>query len=154
MLKKTFYLVILFILFSQVMSFGQITTNDTIKTASSPDVPVVNYTATPKKYIIADIEVTGIEGTMYEEQPFVLITFSGLSKGQEVTIPGEDFSNAIKRFWKQGLFSDIKIFHTKAEGDSAWIEIRLTDRPRVSDIRYLGMKKKTNATILKRKYLW
>lgn len=150
MLKKTFYLVILFILFSQVMSFGQITTNDTIKTASSPDVPVVNYTATPKKYIIADIEVTGIEGTMYEEQPFVLITFSGLSKGQEVTIPGEDFSNAIKRFWKQGLFSDIKIFHTKAEGDSAWIEIRLTDRPRVSDIRYLGMKKNERDDIEKK----
>ena len=128
MLKKTFYLVILSILFFQVISFGQITTNDTVKTVPAEDVPVVNYTATPKKYIIAGIDVTGIEGTMYEAQPFVLVSFSGLAKGQEIQIPGEEITNAIQRFWKQGLFSDIKILQTKIEGDSTWLEIKLTDQ--------------------------
>ena len=150
MLKKTFYLVILSILFSQVISFGQITTNDTVKTVPAEDVPVVNYTATPKKYIIAGIDVTGIEGTMYEAQPFVLVSFSGLAKGQEIQIPGEEITNAIQRFWKQGLFSDIKILQTKIEGDSTWLEIKLTDRPRVSDIRYIGMKKSERDDIEKK----
>ncbi len=150
MLKKTFHLVILFILLFQGMSFGQITTNDTVKTAPAEDVPVVNYTATPKKYIVAGIDVTGIEGTMYEAQPFVLVSFSGLAKGQEIQIPGEEITNAIQRFWKQGLFSDIKILQTKVEGDSTWLEIRLTDRPRVSDIRYIGMKKSERDDIEKK----
>jgi outer membrane protein insertion porin family len=150
MLKKTFHLVILFVLISQVRSFGQISGNDTIKPEPVEDVPVVNYTATPKKYIIADIQVTGIEGTMYESQPFVLVSFSGLSKGQEIQIPGEEITNAIQRFWKQGLFSDIKILQTKIVGDSTWLEIRLTDRPRVSDIRYIGMKKSEREDIEKK----
>lgn len=114
--------------------------SDTIP-LSIPEELIVNYTAPPKQYYIADIEVTGVEGTMYEDQKFVLVGFSGLSKGEQIQIPGDDISNAIKRFWRQGLFSDVKILQTKIEGDSVWLEIRLTDRPRVSDIRYTGMKK-------------
>lgn len=141
MLKKTFYLVILFAFFFQAGSFlqAQPTTiaNDTLrKTALQLD-----YSATPKKYYIANIKVTGTQGTMYENQEFVLVSFSGLSKGQQIKVPGDDISNAIKRFWKQGLFSDTKIYETKIQGDSIWLEIHLTDRPRVSDIHYSGMKK-------------
>lgn len=140
MLKKTFYSVILSFLFSQTVSFAQIAVKDSLS-AGAGDAPVVNYSATPKKYTIAGIEVTGIEGSMYEDQSFVLIGFSGLEKGQEIQVPGDEITNAVRRFWKQGLFSDIKILQTKIEGDSIWLEIRLTDRPRVSDIRYIGMRK-------------
>ena len=87
---------------------------------------------------------------MYEDQKFVLVGFSGLSKGQEIQIPGDDITNALKRFWRQGLFSDVKILQTKIEGDSVWLEIKLTDRPRVADIRYLGMKKSEQEDIEKK----
>lgn len=141
MLKKTFYLAILFATLFQVSSFGQAnlatSANDTLRTP----VLQLDYTATPKKYYIADIKVTGTEGSMYENQEFVLISFSGLTKGQEIKVPGDDISNAVKRFWKQGLFSDTKIYETKIQGDSIWLEINLTSRPRVSDIHYSGMKK-------------
>ena len=141
MLKKTFYLVILFAFFFQAGSFlqAQPTTiaNDTLRKPALQ----LDYSATPKKYYIADIKVTGTQGTMYENQEFVLVSFSGLSKGQQIKVPGDDISNAIKRFWKQGLFSDTKIYETKIQGDSIWLEIHLTDRPRVSDIHYSGMKK-------------
>ncbi len=156
MLKKNFFwLTILFTIGFHSITFGQNAVlntvmahvADTVKTASTSHSatseinPVVNYSIAPRKFIIADIDVTGIEGTMYETQEFVLVGFSGLAKGQEIQIPGEDISNVIKRFWKQGLFSDAKIFQTKIEGDSVWLEIRLTDRPRVSDIRFRGLKK-------------
>lgn len=141
MLKKTFYLIILFVALLQWSVFAQTVIGDTVTVEPETGLPVVNYTATPKKYTIADIEVTGVEGTMYEDQTFVLIGYSGLAKGQEIQIPGEDITNAVKRFWRQGLFGDVKILQTKVEGDSTWLEIRLTDRPRVSDIRYIGMKK-------------
>ena len=138
MLKRISYLLLLLIMLSQFVLKAQ--TNDTIPSSTS-DVPTVNYTAASKKYYIANIDVTGVEGTMYEDQKFTLVGFSGLSKGQQIQIPGEELSDVVKKFWKHGLFSDIKILQTKVEGDSVWLELRLTDRPRVSDIRFIGMKK-------------
>ncbi len=150
MLMKRFHFVFVFVILSRMLVFGQVANNDTIPLIESEELPVVNYSATPKKYIIADIDVTGVEGTMYEDQHFVLFGYSGLSIGQEVQIPGEDITNAVKRFWKLGLFSDTKILQTKIRGDSVWLEIRLTDRPRVSDIRYSGMKKSEREDIEKK----
>ena len=138
MLKRTFHLLLLFTVLSGAVSLAQ--TNDTIP-SSIPEELIVNYTVPPKQYYIADVAVTGVEGTMYQDQEFVLVNFAGFSKGQEIQIPGDDISNALKRFWRQGLFSDVKILQTKVEGDSVWLEIRLTDRPRVMDIRYTGMRK-------------
>lgn len=147
MLKKISSLLLVFILGASLASLAQ--TNDTLTVEVSKNPPV-NYTAPPKKYYIADIIVTGVEGTMYEDQKFVLVGFSGLSKGQQVQIPGDDISNSVKKFWKHGLFSDVKILQNKISGDSIWLEIRLTDRPRVSDIRYIGMKKSEQEDIEKK----
>ncbi|MEN9918789.1 MAG: hypothetical protein RL662_1225 [Bacteroidota bacterium] len=109
-------------------------------TASANDpLPVIAYTLTPKKYEIADISVTGLKNSMYED--YVLIGFSGLSVGDKVDIPGSEITNAVKRFWKQGLFSDIKISATKISGNKIWLNVDLKDRPRISDISYTGMKK-------------
>ena len=138
MLKRIFNLLLLLIILSQTVLLAQ--TNDTIPQSDSGDL-TVNYTTPPKTYYIADVIVTGVEETMYAGQEFVLINFAGLSKGQKIQIPGADITNALKRFWRQGLFSDVKILQNKIEGDSVWLEIKLTDRPRVSDIRYTGIKK-------------
>ena len=145
MLNKAFITIVVFCLAFQANILGQtIAENPPMPTSPKDSIimsPAINYTATPMKYKIEDIKVTGIEGTMYEEQPFVMISFSGLSVGQEIQIPGEEISNAVSRFWKQGLFADIKILVDKIQGDKVWLEIRLTGRPRISDIHYTGMKK-------------
>ena len=104
--------------------------------ASSP-VPTIEYTMQRKTYEIADIAVTGADS--YED--FVLIGFSGLAVGDKIEIPGDQITKSLKRFWKQGLFSDVKFKATKIEGDKIWIEIALTQRPRVSDIVYNGLRK-------------
>lgn len=146
MLKKAFISIVIFCFAIQANVLGQTTVEGTPPVSSNSNdsvimSPVINYTATPKKYIIEDIKVTGLEGTMYEEQDFVMVNFSGLSVGQEINIPGEEITNAVQRFWKQGLFADIKILVEKFEGNKAWLEIRLTGRPRVTDIHYSGIKK-------------
>ena len=56
-------------------------------------------------------------------------------------IPGDDITRAVKRFWKQGLFSDVAIEVTKIYGDKAWLNISLKERPRISQINYNGIKK-------------
>ena len=68
--------------------------------------PVILYSGTPKKYEIGGIKVEGVKN--YED--YVLIGLSGLSVGQVITVPGDDITSAVKRYWRHGLFSDVKIF--------------------------------------------
>ena len=108
-----------------------------VDSVENAPLPVIEYTLQRKTYEIADIQVTGADS--YED--FVLIGFSGLAVGDKIEVPGDQITKSLKRFWKQGLFSDIKFKATKIEGDKIWLEIALKQRPRVSEIVYNGLKK-------------
>ncbi|MGL4992812.1 MAG: BamA/OMP85 family outer membrane protein [Bacteroidales bacterium] len=99
--------------------------------------PTINYSATPKKYEIGGITVSGVKN--YED--YVLIGFSGLTTGQTITVPGSEITEAVNRFWRHGLFSDVSITATKIEGSKIYLNIELKQRPRISDINYIGLKK-------------
>ncbi len=103
----------------------------------SDDVQPEIYYSSPQKYTIAGISVTGIKH--YEEN--LLINISGLEVGGMINVPGEDITNSIRKFWRHGLFSDVSISAMKIEGDSIWLNISLTERPRLSLINYHGLKK-------------
>ncbi|MDR0744113.1 MAG: outer membrane protein assembly factor BamA [Tannerella sp.] len=106
-------------------------------TIPESEIPEILYTFVQKKYKIQDIKVIG--ATNYDD--FVLIGFSGLSVGDEISVPGDEITEAVNRFWRQGLFSDIKILATRMVDDKVWLEIRLKPRPRISEITYNGVKK-------------
>ena len=99
--------------------------------------PVIDYARTPQEYIIGNITVEGIQG--YDD--YMLIGLSGLSKGQRITIPGDDVTKAIKRYWRHGLFSHVSIRVDSIVHDSAFIGITLKTLPRISQINYHGVKK-------------
>jgi outer membrane protein insertion porin family len=90
-----------------------------------------------KEYILADVEVSG--KVSYNEQ--TVVTFSGLEKGQKIMVPGEEISNAIKKLWKLGLFSDVNFYVNKIEGDSVFLELNLNESPKLADIKVVGLKK-------------
>ncbi|MGN1240149.1 MAG: outer membrane protein assembly factor, partial [Paludibacteraceae bacterium] len=108
-----------------------------VSDAEDENLPEIEYTYQRKTYEIAGISVTGADS--YED--FVLIGFSGLAIGDKIEVPGDQITKAIKRFWKQGLFSDVKIKAKKIEGQKIWLEIALKQRPRVSEVVYNGLKK-------------
>lgn len=109
----------------------------TAQEAHSEDVPDILYTSTPKRCEIRSIKVEGVKG--YED--FVLIGISGLSIGQKIDLPGDDITEAIKRYWKNGLFSDVKILADKIEGEKVDLIIQLKQRPRITDFTISGVKK-------------
>ncbi len=111
--------------------------------AYSQDNINISYSANPSKYKIAGIKVTGVEN--YD--PKILVNLSGLSVGDKVNIPGEEISDAIRRYWDHGLFSDVKIKATKIQNDKIWLEIELKERPRLSKINYYGLKKSEMETV-------
>lgn len=130
--------IVLFFIFLGISLGAVAQENDTAKVEKPAELPVISYSLSPRKYKIADIKVRGVEKT-YED--YVLIGFSGLSVGDEITVPGDEITGAVKAFWKHGLFSDVKILATKIEGDRIWLEIQLKQRPRISEVNYHGIKK-------------
>ncbi len=99
--------------------------------------PIILYSGTPKKYEIGGIQVEGVPN--YED--YVLIGLSGLAVGQIITVPGDDITQAIKRYWRHGLFSDVSITAEKIVDDKIYLRIKLAQRPRISNIHYNGVKK-------------
>jgi len=132
---KTLFSFSLLFLFSQLLVAQTIIGKDSTK--DSTNLPIIEYSNSAPKYQIAEIKVTGADN--YED--FVLIGFSGLAVGDIINIPGDAITNAIKRFWKQGLFSDVKILATKIKDGNVWLKIALKQRPRVSEINFTGLKK-------------
>ena len=81
--------------------------------------------------------VKGVEG--YED--YVLTGLSGLTIGQTITLPGTEITEAVKRYWKHGLFSRVSITADSIVGSKVYLCINLATRPRVSTINYFGLKK-------------
>ena len=99
--------------------------------------PDISYAGTPRTCYIGGMTVSGVEG--YED--YMLTGISGLSIGQRVEVPGSDISNAVKNYWRHGLFSKAQIVADSIVGDSIYLHFYLALRPRVSTINYEGVKK-------------
>ncbi len=99
--------------------------------------PDITYAGNPRNCVIGGIAVSGVEG--YED--YVLTGISGLVVGQHITLPGNEITDAVKRYWKHGLFSKVAISADSIVGDKAYLHFHLALRPRVSNINYIGLKK-------------
>lgn len=92
--------------------------------------PDISYTAKVRLCTIAGIAVSGVE----EYKDYMLTGISGLSVGQEISVPGTEITDAVKRYWKHGLFSEVRIAADSIVADSIYLHIYLKTRPRVSAI--------------------
>lgn len=99
--------------------------------------PVIDYGRTPRQYILGGITVSGVQH--YDD--YLLIGLSGLQVGSKITLPGDEITKAVKRYWRNGLFSNVAIRVDSIVKDSAFLHIQLTQRPRISQINYHGLKK-------------
>ena len=99
--------------------------------------PDISYAGTPRQCEIGGLAVKGVEG--YED--FVLLGLSGLSVGQTISVPGTEITEAIRRYWKNGLFSKVAITADSIVGSKVYLCVHLATRPRVSTINYVGLKK-------------
>ena len=99
--------------------------------------PDISYAGTPRTLEIGGIAVEGVEG--YED--YVLTGLSGLTVGQEVDVPGSQITEAVKRYWRNGLFSKVSITADSIVGNKIYLCIHLGMRPRITDINYHGIKK-------------
>jgi outer membrane protein insertion porin family len=99
---------------------------------------------TKEDYVVGGVSVSGIRYLDIN----ALIGISGLRIGQKITIPGDIVTNAVKKLWKQGLFSDVRISIDRIQFDTVFFDIYLQERPRISSIKINGIRTSETKEIL------
>lgn len=139
----SFFLAIFFCM-GALVSYAQVPGNNP---ASPADTTITNINADlmnifsqrqPQKYKVAGIKVTG--NKYFDEA--LLVSVSGINVGDEITIPGSEvFAKAINKLWGQNYFSDVTIYITRLQGTNIYLEINVTERPRLSKFYFEGVPK-------------
>jgi len=128
-------LIITTLLLSNQLIWAQ---NDTTPVSVNPALIEIFSSKIPKEYNIAGITVIGSKAF----DANLIISISGLSVGDKLTIPGTDvFGKAISKLWRQNLISDIIISLTKLEDKDLYIAFTITERPRLASFKFEGIKK-------------
>lgn len=96
---------------------------------------VIDYKSTTN-YTLGGLRVEGTE--FYD--PNVIRSITGLIVGQGIDIPGDDVSRAIRKLWQSNLFANISIVAEKFEGDKVFLVIQVTEKPRLLDLEFTGIK--------------
>ncbi len=129
MIKRQWFTILALSLIICHLSFSRVAAQDDME---------ISYAGTPRQCEIGGITVKGV--TDYED--YVLINLSGLSVGQQIDVPGSEITDAVKRYWKHGLFSDVSIVADSIVGSKVYLCINLQLRPRITSINYSGVKKR------------
>jgi outer membrane protein insertion porin family len=109
--------------------------------AQNNDSLLIEKIKNPKKYRIGGVVV---EGAKFTDQN-VISLLADLSKGDEISIPGDKITESIKKLWKQSIFEDVQIILDKVIGSDAFLIIRVVERPRLSKFSFAGDVKKSDA---------
>ncbi len=99
--------------------------------------------AVPSDYRIAGITVLGAEFTDVQ----AVKLFTGLRVGDEITIPGDRISEAVRNLWNQRLFSDISIDLAERRGEDVYLVIRVEEMPRLTQYAFSGVKRGEQETL-------
>jgi outer membrane protein insertion porin family len=98
-----------------------------------------------KTYILAKVDVVG----KISFNANTVVTFAGLEKGQEITVPGEEISNAIKKLGKLGLFDEISFYVNKIENDSIFLDLHVEELPKLNEVKIVGVSKSKTEGLIK-----
>ena len=98
-----------------------------------------------EKYEIGEITVSG--NTSFS--PLTIITYSGLEKGETISVPGEKLSNAIKKLWASNLFSSVNVYKKNISDNKIDLEIELFDLAELKELEINGIKKRKVEEVIK-----
>ena len=107
-------------------------TNVDIKNLSSQQSFVIG-----KEYTLGGITVTGLkkfnEGTVK--------IFTGLKDGQQIKLPGDKLTSAIKKLYESKQFSNVDVYLSKIDGNTVYLQFNVEELPQLNNITITGVKK-------------
>ncbi len=112
---------------------------DTTQVVEKPK-PVANVDfdyAVPKKYVVEDILISGVQYLDVSQ----IEAITGIARGDTLTIPGPDLQFLMKKLWMQKYFSNVELKGLNVHDDKVTLEVFLQERPRVSYWDFSGVRK-------------
>jgi outer membrane protein insertion porin family len=104
--------------------------------AQNSSSPIIDYTES-QSFKLGGLRVSGAQ---YLDQS-IIRSITGLVLGQTIDVPGEDIAQAIKKLWSQNLFSDIQILSDTIRDEFIFLNISVTEKPRITGFEVNGIKK-------------
>jgi len=90
-----------------------------------------------KTYNFKDLNIIGT--TKYSKTQ--IMRFTGFYVGKKIELPGQDIGNAIKKLWKQDLFSNVEFYVADITGDDIILTLNLVPLPELGEIKVKGVSK-------------
>lgn len=111
--------------------------NDTI--AKDSIIPIIKNTTFKKEnsYELGGISVTGLK--KFEDE--TVKVFTGLKVGQEIKLPGDKLTSAIKKLYETKQFSNVEVYISKIDGNTAYLEFEVQELPQLNKVTIQGIKK-------------
>jgi outer membrane protein insertion porin family len=110
--------------------------NDTIKKDTIPPVVLNSEFVKDSSYELGGITVKGLQ--KFEEQ--TVKVFTGLKDGQEIKLPGDKLTSAIKKLYETKQFSNVEVYISKIDGNTVYLEFEVEELPQLNNITISGVK--------------
>ena len=88
-------------------------------------------------YELGGITVKGLQ--KFEEE--TVKVFTGLKVGQEIKLPGDKLTSAIKKLYETKQFSNVEVYVSKIDGTTVYLEFEVEELPQLNNITISGVKK-------------
>lgn len=88
-------------------------------------------------YELGGITVKGLQ--KFEEE--TVKVFTGLVVGQEIKLPGDKLTSAIKKLYETKQFSNVEVYVSKIDGNVAYLEFEVLELPQLNNVTIEGVKK-------------
>ncbi len=148
MSNKLPLLLYIFIFFSIVISAQEAKITDEVPTQLTDSIAVKNDSIKVKSnepivfergqsFELGGITVTGLQ--KFSEQ--AVKVFTGLKVGQDLKVPGDKLSSAIKKLYGQKQFSNIDVYISKIDGKVVYLEFDVKELPQLNNVTFSGVKK-------------
>jgi outer membrane protein insertion porin family len=99
--------------------------------------PIHLSAQTPPTQEVLKILGISVEGNTLAD-PAAIIANSGLKVGGEITVPGDQVSQAIRKLWSLRLFEDIQILTDRKMGTGVFLLIKVTEYARFDRVEIEG----------------
>ena len=96
---------------------NQETTNPAVKDTIAPSNSLASFDR-EKTYLLGGIAVKGLK--KFQEQ--TVKSFTGLIVGQEIQLPGDKLTSAIKKLYDTKQFSNIDVYIAKIDGSTIYLD--------------------------------
>lgn len=88
-------------------------------------------------YELGGISVKGLQ--KFEDE--TVKVFTGLKVGQEIKLPGDKLTSAIKKLYETKQFSNVEVYVVKIDGNTAYLEFEVQELPQLNKVTIQGIKK-------------